>query len=105
MKTMWRPGRGKQVENLPEEFDGKVTVSIVVNAVDRQTREVKIIIIEKQSEDVVFKGEFTTSLKEHLAYENGRDIVKAFVRNNDYYIDGEITNIEKAVMRTVKRTR
>ena len=100
---MW--GKKKHVEHTPEELDGKVTVSIVVNAVDRQTRTVKIVIIEKQTEQTVFKAEFTTRLNERLAYESARDIVKAFVKANDYYIDFETTNVEVPVVRTLNHKR
>lgn len=100
---MW--GKGKHVENLPEELDGKVTVSIVVNAVDRQTRTVKIVIIEKQTEQTVFKADFTTRLNERIAYESARDIFKAFTKANDYYIDLETTNVEVPVVRTLNHKR
>jgi hypothetical protein len=107
---MWGKGKpknevkGEIIESSPE-LDGRVTVSITVNAVDRQTRQVKIVIVDRQAEDVVFKSEYTTSLKEHLAYESARDIVKAYTKANDYYIDFETTNVEKAVVHTVKRFR
>ncbi|MCM3093826.1 MULTISPECIES: hypothetical protein [unclassified Cytobacillus] len=100
---MW--GKEKHVEHTPEELDGKVTASIVVNAVDRQTRTAKIVIIEKQTEQTVFKAEFTTRLNERLAFESARDIVKAFVRANDYYIDLETTNVEIPVVRTINHKR
>jgi hypothetical protein len=98
--------RGEIVEYTPDEFDGKVTTSIVVNAVDRQTREVRIIIIEKQTEEVVFKAEYKSNQNEHLSYETARDIVRAFVRANDYFIDNEITNVEKGFVGNAnKRSR
>lgn len=98
--------RGEIVEHTPDEFDGKVTTSIVVNAVDRQTREVRIIITEKQTEEVVFKAEYKSNQNEHLSYQTARDHVRAFTKANDYYVDNEITNVQKGFVGNAnKRSR
>ncbi|WP_409251788.1 hypothetical protein V1502_16990 [Bacillus sp. SCS-153A] len=108
---MWGIGKPKReiqgeiTEHIAQEFDGKVLVSIKVDAIDRQNRKVKIVITEKQSEEVVFKAEYQSSQKEYLAYESARELVKAFVRENGYYLDNEVTNVQKASISTVKRFR
>lgn len=98
-------GKGK-IEEIVEEADGKVLVNIRVERINRKEREVRVKVFERGREKNVLDARYLTSQSELYAYYGAQDIVKKFIRDNDYVIDTETTNVElPSIKTTTKRMR
>lgn len=93
---------GKGIAPDEPSQDGKVLVRISIDRVDRQTRKVKIIVVERSSGRTIYKLRYTTQKSDRPAYFEAENYVKQFVIDNDYVIDGRISsNVQLPVIQNV----
>ena len=90
-----------------ETMDGKVLARITIDKVDRKTRKVKAIVIERSTGRTVYKLRYISNKADIPSYYEAENYVKAFIKDHDYIIDGKIEcNVALPYVRTsTKRSR
>jgi len=96
-------GKGK-ISDDDVKADGVVLVRISVDRIDRKKSKVKVIVIERNTGDCVYKLRFNSDKSEFATYNIAESHVKRFINENDYVIDGDIhTNAQLPFVGSVSK--
>jgi len=101
-------GKGKIVDDEPDNT-GLVNVDIKISRKDRSERRVRIVVVEQDTGETVFKTDFADkrSQSDYGAYVKAEEIAKLYCQNMDYVIADTIENgMDKPIVQTAeKRSR
>jgi hypothetical protein len=79
--------------------DGKVLVRITIDKVERQTRKVRVIVVERSTGKTIYKLRYTSNKKDIPCYYEAENYVKQYVKDHDFIIDSISSNVQLPVVR------
>ena len=101
-------GKGKVVDDVPDN-SGLVNVDIKIKRRDRSERRVRIVVVEQDTAQTVFKTDFSDKISQsdYGTYVQAEEIAKLYCQRQNYIIADMFENMtDKPIVQTVeKRSR
>lgn len=98
----------KDRAEIDEDMAGLVRARVEIKRLDRNTRHVKVVIVDCQSGKTVYKSDYQTkATTDYFAYNHAVDELKQVIKREDYILfDAVSTNIElPSIVTSSKRMR